>query len=233
MADDLILQLEPRALTGKKVRTLRREGIIPGNVYGRGLDSVAVQASLLEFRRIFRAVDRNAVVTAQIAGEGETRPVVLQRVQRHPVSQDVQHVELHHIDVNRPIHATASLLLSGEAECEPLGLGGVLVQGMDTILLEALPLAMPAELTVDISHFEHFGQSVQVSDLVLPEGVRALADEHSQIVTVVAPRLSAEDEAELEGVPAEGAELPEGEVPPGEGAPEGAAEAASEGAEGS
>ena len=224
MADDLTLQLEPRALTGKKVRRLRREGIVPGNVYGRGRESVAVQASLVELRRVFRAVDRNAVVTAQISGEGETRPVVLRSVQRHPVTHDVEHVDLYHIDLNRPIHSSVRVLIVGEELCEAITLGGVLVHSMDSVMLEALPMDMPAELTIDVSALEHFGQSVHVSELTLPEGVRALSDPTAQLATIIAPRLAEEDETPeveegLEGeVAEEGAEEAEAGAPAAEAA---------------
>ena len=211
MADELTLQLEPRALIGKKVARLRREGIVPGNVYGRGIESVAVQAPLVELRRIFRAVDRNAVVTTQIAGESETRPIVLRAVRRHPVSREVQHVDFYHIDMTRLIHSTATVHLVGAEQSEALALGGVLIHALDSVMLEALPADMPSDLTIDVSILAHFGQSIHVSDLVLPQGVRALTDPTAQLATIVAPRLPEEDEvtagdeeAAAEGEPGEG-----------------------------
>ena len=218
MPDPLTLQLEPRSLTGKKVRRLRREGIIPGNVYGRGRPSVAVQATLEELRRVFRGHDRNQVVNAQIAGESDTRPVGLRDVQRHPVSHDVEHVDLYHIDLSRPIHATAVVHIVGEETCPAVTLGGVLVQGLGSVMLEALPMDMPSDLTIDVSGLEHFGQSMHVSDLDLPEGVRALSEPTAQLATVIAPRLAEEDEVAEE----EAAEGVEGEEAPAEEAAEAA-----------
>ena len=213
MPDDLTLQLDPRAVTGKRVRRLRRDGIIPGNVYGRGLPSVAVQAPLLELRRVFRGHDRNQVVNARIAGESGTRPVVLRDVQRHPVTHDVEHVDLYHIDLTRPIHATATVHIVGEETCPAVTLGGVLVQGLGSVMLEALPMDMLSDLTIDVSNLEHFGQSVHVSDLDLPDGVRALSEPTAQLATVIAPRIAEEDEVEEEGLEegAEGEEAPAAE----------------------
>jgi large subunit ribosomal protein L25 len=221
MPDDLTLQLEPRSVTGKKVRRLRREGIIPGNVYGRGRPSVAVQASLLELRRVFRGHDRNQVVNAQISGESDTRPVVLRDVQRHPVTHDVEHVDLYHIDLTRAIHSTATVHIVGDDVCPAITLGGVLVQGLGSVMLEALPMDMPSDLTIDVSGLEHFGQSMHVSDLALPDGVRALAEPTAQLATIIAPRLAEEDE--VEEAAAEGVEGEEGAE---EAAADGAAEAA-------
>jgi large subunit ribosomal protein L25 len=219
MVDDLVLQLEARTLSGKKVRTLRREGVVPANVYGRGRESVAVQASLVEFRRIFRAVDRNAVVDAQIAGESDVRPVVLRNVQRHPVSHEVQHVDLYHIDLKRTIQSLVSIIVIGAETNEAIKLGGVLVHGLEAVMLEALPMDMPSELTIDISHIEHFGESIHVSDLDLPPRVRAVTDAATQLATVIAPRLVEEDAAAdaaveaQEGVPAAEAEAATGDGP--------------------
>ena len=223
MADDLTLQLDPRTVTGKKVKKLRREGIVPGNVYGRGMPSVAVQASLVELRRVFRAVDRNSVVTAQIDGESETRPVVLRAVRRHPVTQDVEHVDLYHIDLTRALHSSVQVLITGAEQCEAIALGGVLVHSMDSVVLEALPADMPAELTIDVSGLDHFGASIHVSDLALPKGVTAVTDAQGQLATIIAPRLSEEDEVTSK----EGEEGEEGE----EGAEGEAAEGAAAGAE--
>ena len=194
MADELILQLDPRDVRGKKVRVLRRQGVVPANLYGRGIESTAVQAPLAEFQRVFRAVPRNSVVNVQISGEATTRPAVLREVQRHPVSAVVQHVELYEVDVTRVVQSEAQLLLIGHSEAQSQG--GVIVQNFDTIQLEALPLEMPAEIEVDVSQIEDFGQAIHVSDLPIPANVRVLTDLAAVVVTVVAPRLTAEDEAE-------------------------------------
>ena len=200
MPDDITLQLDQRSVTGKRVRYLRRDGIIPGNVYGRGLASVVVQAPLRELRRVFRGHDRNQVVNAQIAGEPGIRPVVLRDVQRHPVTHDVEHVDLYHIDITRPIHSAATVHVVGDEICPAIILGGVLVLGLGSVMLEALPMDMPSDFTIDISHLEHFGESVHVSDLDLPAGVRALAEPTAQLATIIAPRVAEEDEVAAEGL---------------------------------
>ena len=219
MADDLTLQLDLRTVTGKKVKKLRRDGVVPGNVYGRGLPSVAVQASLVELRRVFRAVDRNSVVTAQIEGESETRPIVLREVRRHPVTKDVEHVDLYHIDLTRRLHSSVRVLITGEEQCEAIVLGGVLVHSIDSVVLEALPANMPAELTIDVSGLTQFGQSIHVSDLVLPDGVTAVTEPEGQLATILAPRLAEVDEVEEE----EGEEGADGAAP-AEGESDAAAE---------
>ena len=206
MPDDATLHAQTRSITGSAVKRLRRDGVLPCNVYGRGVDSISIQTPLSELQRVFRAVDRNAVVQMEIDG-GDTVPVVLREVQRHPVNGQLLHVDFYQVDLTRMIHSEARLVLIGDAEA--VALGGTLVQSLEYLALEALPLEMPSEVEVDISGLAEFGSSVLVRDITLPEGVRALADEAVAIATVLAPRLVEEEEEEgLEPV-----EVPEGEAP--------------------
>ena len=219
MPDDATLRAQTRSITGSAVKQLRRDGVLPCNVYGRGVDSISIQTPLSELQRVFRAVDRNAVVQMEIDG-GDTVPVVLREVQRHPVNGQLLHVDFYQVDLTRMIHSEARLVLIGDAEA--VALGGTLVQSLEYLALEALPLEMPSEVEVDISGLAEFGSSVLVRDITLPEGVRALADEAVAIATVLAPRLVEEEEEEgLESV-----EAPEGEAPAEQ--PAGEAEAATD-----
>ena len=214
MPDQATLRTQPRSVTGSAVKRLRRDGVLPCNVYGRGIDSIAIQTPLAELRRVFRSVDRNAVVQMAIDGRDGTVPVVLREVQRHPVSGELLHVDFYQggpdsRDSQRGAPRAGRRPRSGGAG------GGTLVQSVEYILLEALPLEMPSELEVDISGLAEFGSSVLVRDLALPEGVRVLADEAVGIATVLAPRLAAEDEEEEAEAAAEAAEeaAPTAETP--------------------
>jgi large subunit ribosomal protein L25 len=212
---DAQLTLQPRTVIGKKVKQIRREGLVPGNVYGRGLESISVQAPLTEVRQVFRSVPRNSVVNVQIEGESATRPVVLRKVDRNPLTGEVRHVELYQVDLTRVIQSQALVVIVGASEA--VHNGGTLVQALDTVGLEALPLDMPAEIEVSIGSLVNFGDVVHVGDIELPVNVRALLDASAQIVSVVAPRLEEVEEVVveegLEGV--EGEEV-EGEVAEGE-----------------
>lgn len=193
-AAELVLQAESRSVLGKKVKRLRREDLVPANVYGRGQESQSIQASMTEIRRVFSAVDRNAVVSMSIDGASETIPVVLRDVQRHPVSRQLLHLGFYQVDLTRVIHSEARLLLIGDSEAETMG--GTVVQSLEALMLEALPTDMPSVIEVDISVLEDFGHSVLVRDLELPEGVIALTDDAVAVATALAPRVAEEDEEE-------------------------------------
>ena len=212
MAEDgLTLQVEPRSVLGKTVRHLRRRGIVPANIYGRGLESVAVQAPLEEWRRVFRQIDRNALVTVQVADEDGTRAVLLRAVTRHPTTDEIQHIELYQVDLAREIVAAVALTVVGDAPA--VAQGGVLVQVLDHAQVAALPLQMPSTVEVDISGLAEFGSSIHLRDLALPEGARFLADLESTVVAAQAPRILA---AEEEEAAAAAEALAAGEVEPAE-----------------
>ena len=197
-AAELVLQAKTRSVLGKKVKRLRREGVVPGNLYARGEESKAIQSSLDEIRRVFSAVDRNAVVTMSIDGSEDTIPVVLREIQRHPVTRQLIHLDFYQVDLTRAIHSEARLVLIGDSEAETKG--GTVVQSLELLMLEALPEAMPSVLEIDISVLEDFGHSVLVRDLQLPEGVVALTDGAVAVATALAPRVAEEDEEAVEEV---------------------------------
>ena len=193
-AAELVLQAESRSVLGKKVKRLRRDDLVPANVYGRGQESHAIQASMNEIRRVFSTVDRNAVVSMSIDGASDTIPVVLRDIQRHPVTRRLLHLDFYQVDLTRAIHSEARLLLIGDSEA--VTKGGTVVQSLEHLMLEALPTDMPSVIEVDISVLEDFGHSVLVRDLELPDGVIALTDEAVAVATALAPRVAEEDEEE-------------------------------------
>ena len=197
------LQARRRTTLGKKVKQLRRQGVVPGNVYGRGRESIALQAELTECQRVFRSVDRNSVVQLRL-DDDETIPVVLRQAQRHPVTHQLLHLELYEVDLTRRIHSDARLMLTGDSEA--VTLGGTVVQSLEYITLEALPNEMPSEVVVHIDVLTDFGQSVLVRDLELPDGVVAVTEDTVAVATALAPRVAEEDEEELEGIELEGEE---------------------------
>ncbi|MXV81100.1 MAG: 50S ribosomal protein L25 [Chloroflexi bacterium] len=210
-AAEIVLQTKSRSVLGKRVKQLRREGLVPGNLYGRGRDSRAIQADLTEIERVFGTVDRNAVVDMSIDGASATIPVVLREIQRHPVSRSLLHLDFYEVDLTRAIHSEARLVLIGDSEA--VAMGGTVVQSLDTITLEALPTEMPSVLEVDISVLTEFGHSVLVRDMTLPEGVIAVTDGAVAVATALAPRVT-EEEEEAEELAAEEAlaEAAEGEA---------------------
>lgn len=205
---DVTLQAQRRTLTGKKVGRLRRQGLIPGNIYGRGIESIAVQLEVRALSAALAHAGNTTVVDLHVASNGSDgaggsagHPVLIEHITRHPVTGHVLHVDLRQVDLNRVIRAAVPVTLVGEAPAVESA-GGVLVHPMDSIELEALPRSLPHEILVDVSVLTEIDAQITVADLQLPPGVTAGADPETLVARVVASRLEQEVAAE-EAVTAE------------------------------
>jgi len=219
--------VQTRSVTGKAVKRLRREGTIPANIYGRGLESVAVQLPWTRARTMLNAHGRNTLIEVKVDADSKGRPVVVRDIKRDPVTGSVLHIDFFQVDLSRPIQAAVPIHFVGEPPAVHT-FGGIFVQALDVVNVEALPNEMPEAIEVSVESLTELDQSLTVADLVLPDGVTMLTAEDQPIAQIARPRLEVEEEETVpegeEGVvPEEGAE--------GEGAGEEAA-AESEGDEG-
>lgn len=187
------LDVQTREVVGKKVAQLRRQGFLPGNVYGHGLDSVAVQVSTEEMEHTLKAAVANEVIDLKIAGERNARPVVIQKVQRHPLNSSVLHAEFYQVSLREKMRADVPLIVVGKSEGVDT-YNGVLVHALEALHVEALPLDLPSRIEVDITPLRHLEDTIHVRDLVIPEGVTALVDEDAVVVKVASPRVTGEEE---------------------------------------
>ncbi len=208
-----VYTVEIRQVLGKKVKRLRREGLLPANIYGRAIPSLAVQMPLREAREMLTAHGTNTLIRVQVEGEQEPRPAMVRAVQRNPASGAVQHVDFHQVDLTRSTRATVPITLLGEAPAVN-ALGGILLQGADSVQLEALPADVPTHFEISVEGLEEFDQRVTVADLTVPAGVTMLSDPEMMLARVVRPRLIVEDEEVLpegEGEAIEGEDVSEDE----------------------
>lgn len=188
---------------------LRRQGFIPGIIYGQKASNIPVAIGESEFRR----VDAGAGQVFKVAVEGEGEHSVLVReMQKHPVSQRIIHVDLMEVSMDEPINTIVPVRIDGEAKGEKAG--GILQYGIREVEVKCLPADIPEAIAVDISGLE-IGDQVKVEDLVAPTGVTILTDPEQLVISVIT--------AQVEEVVEE--EAPEGEEP---AAPEAAEEAQEE-----
>jgi len=194
---DVQLEVDNRVVTGKKVKALRRQGIVPAHLYGRGTESLALQASTAAITSILRTAGRNAIIDLQINGEGESRPVMLRGVQRNPVTDELVHIDFFQISLTERLSADVPLVLVGEAPGVTIH-GGVLLQSLDHLSLEALPTDIPTHIDVDVSVLDVLDAALFVRDLVVPSNVEVLAAPDQVVVKVAPPRLVSEEELSAE-----------------------------------
>src|SRR5581483_7681411 len=191
-------QLQSRAVAGERVklvvqnrsilgsaeaRRLRRQGLVPGVLYGRTAP-VAVSIPERDLRAALTGESgANAVLDVVVDG-GSSHASVLKDYQLDPVRGTVAHVDLQEVRLDQPIHATVPLHLVGEAAGTKEG--GVMTQVLMEINVEALPLEVPAAVEFDVSDV-HLGESAHLSQLALPQAVTLLDDGDAVFVTVTQP----------------------------------------------
>ncbi|TML17555.1 MAG: 50S ribosomal protein L25 [Actinobacteria bacterium] len=214
------LQVRERERRGSAdARRLRKQGFIPGVLYGNGKESHAIYVPERELRRVLTgAGGLHAILDVVVEGQSATHASILKDYQQDPIRGHISHIDLHEVRLDQPIQASVTVQLVGE----PAGAkeGGVLSQVQREINVEALPMEIPEHIDLDVSGMA-IGETLRLADLAPIEGVTYLDNpDETVLATVTLP--TREVEPEPEELP-EG-ELPEGEVPEGEEALEGAAE---------
>lgn len=187
------LTVTTRQVLGKKVAALRRSGILPGNVYGRGQDSISVQIGTDEMEKTLKTAIANEVFDLRVDGEKETRPVVIQKMQRHPIMGTPLHAEFFQVSLTQRMHAEVPLVIVGQSDAVETH-NGVLMSAIESLSVEALPLDLPSRIEVDVTPLVELEQSLHVSDLPIPPNVTVLTDPEVMVVKVTSPRVALEEE---------------------------------------
>jgi large subunit ribosomal protein L25 len=207
-------------------RRLRRDGLIPGVLYGRGKNPHAICVGERDLRRALTGpAGLHAILDVVLEGQKTTHPSILKDYQQDVITGRLAHIDLQEVRLDQPIHAQVVIELTGESKGTIEG--GVLSQVSREINVEALPLEVPERIEVDISAME-MGDTMRLADIPTIEGVKFLDDpDETVLATVTVPTKEVEPEPTEEEL----AELAEGEeLPEGEEAPEGEeGEAAAEG----
>jgi large subunit ribosomal protein L25 len=217
------LAVEERSERGSRSsRRLRREGYVPGIVYGAGTDPVAFKVGARDLRVALQ--NPSAVLDLQV-GSGETRPGSVKEQQRHPVRDEVLHIDLLQVRLDETIQSTVPVELEGGEEAPGVVEGGVLEHVTRELNIEALPTDIPDRIAVDVSSMQA-AETLSLSQVDAPAGVTFLDDpQETVIATITVPTQvelpeEVEEETELVGEEAVEAEVPaEGEGEPSGGEP--------------
>jgi large subunit ribosomal protein L25 len=220
-----VLKAEERKILGKKIKTLRREGILPGNVYGKGLPSKALQVALTDFEKAHKEAGDTGIIDLQL--DGKSHPVLVKNLQMNFRSHTPLHADFYQVNMKEKVKAVVPVVTVGEPKAVADKIG-MLMQPLSEVEIEALPDKLAEKIEVDVEHLAALDDHILVSDLKAPEGVAILTDPSqtvAKIAELVAPEPEPEPEAEAaegeEGAaPAEGAEgegATEGEKPAEEG----------------
>ena len=205
------IKLEPRTITGKKVRRLRRQGYVPVHLYGAGGGSTVHQVEAKLLGKVLPQVGTNVPLMVEIEGRKEDVCFV-RDVQRHPVSEDLLHVDFLRVDVSQTIQSEVPVIITGVAPAV-VDIGGTLLQPLHSVVVESLPLDVPGSFSVDIGGLDDFEKAIYVRDIAAPPRVTILTDPDDMLARIGAPRIETEDAVLEEGEePVEGEEPEEGEA---------------------
>ncbi|MCL4397939.1 50S ribosomal protein L25 [Patescibacteria group bacterium] len=223
------LEVQVRSLIGKKVKSLRRDGLVPATVYGKEVKSQSLAVPVKEFAKVFAQAGETGLV--ELKFDKTTLPTLISEVQIHPLNRQLLHVQFHAVKLTEKIKANVPLELVGESPAVTSNIG-LLLQTLNEIEVEALPTDLPEKIEVDTRKLSEVDQQITVADLKIPGGVEVLTGKE-EVVVKVAPAVSEEAkkeaeeeaakaaaEAATEGAgeavaPAEG-ESPKAETPAGE-----------------
>jgi large subunit ribosomal protein L25 len=140
------LKAEKRKVLGRKVKKLRREGVLPANIYGKKIKSLSIKFPVVDFEKVYKAAGETGIV--EIAIGKQKKPVLISNVQLDPVTDKPLHVDFHQVDLKEKTTADVPIELIGESPAEKQGLGTV-VQSINEIEVEALPKDLPDKFEID------------------------------------------------------------------------------------
>ena len=169
MGDKITLNLDLRTLQGKKVKQLRKEGLVPAVVYGAGLDPINVQAAMNVIDKVIRDAGKHTPVHLIIGTKKEI--AMIKDVESDPVKGLTRHVSFHAVNQNEPVIAEVPIRLIGQGESEAEKAGLIVLQAVDRIEVRALPLNLPEALEVSIANLKIAGEQLTLGDITLPKDV--------------------------------------------------------------
>lgn len=207
-----------RTLFGRKTKQLRKKGLIPANIFGKKIKSLAIELEKSGLLDTMRKAGETGLIHLKIKGSDKVHPVLISGYAQHPVTDEMLHVDFHEVDLKQKTTATVPLHTVGEAEAVKGGM--VLVMFKNEIEVEALPTDLPDSIEVDISGLTEVGMTILAKDLKVNRSKVTLAIEDEEpIITIQEP---AKEEVVVEVSAAEGEAAPEAGAKPveAEAAPE-------------
>jgi len=197
--ENIVLKATSRNLIGKKVKVLRREGLLPAVIYGRDVDTIPISLNYHEASQILPGVTSSQFIVIDV--EGEPHTTLVRERQRDPVTWKLIHVDFQELSMTEKLRTAVSLVLTGEAPAIS-SYGGVLVTGQDSLMVECLPADLPERIEVDLSTLQEIGDAIYVGDIVAPKNLEILTDLEEMIALITAPvtveEIEEEEAEELE-----------------------------------
>lgn len=178
MGDKVTLKLDERHVHGKKVASLRREGLVPAVVYGPGLEPVSVQVPANIMAKAYASAGKHHPVHLTVGSKKKI--AMIKDIDFDPVRRTITHVSFHAVKASDPVVAEIPIELVGEGESEAEKAGLIVLQALDKIEVKALPMDLPDTIQISIIDLKEAGEKVTLADAKLPEGVEFVDHDDGQ-----------------------------------------------------
>jgi len=199
MTEKIVLEAQKRTLTGKKVGNLRRQGLLPGIIYGRlgkkQIDPITIQLDLHEASKTINKLTGSSLVRLDV--EGKEYPVILREAQRDVIYRTLLHVDFMAVSLTEKLQTAVPVELIGQAPAE-INMAAVVVTGISELEIECLPEDLPDRIEVDATVLVDMDSVIYVRDLELPESFYVLTDPDELIAGVTYVTIEEEEEDEEE-----------------------------------
>lgn len=194
------IKAEKRKIFGRKIKQLRKEGLLPANIFGGKVKSLAVQVDLKEFEKVFKSAGETGLVEIKLTDEKAERPSLIHNLQKDPVSGENLHVDFRQVNLAEKVRVAIPIEIIGESAA--VAKGGVLIQLMDEIEVEALPTDLPEKFEVSIEQITELGQGIALSCLEYDQKkIKLITEQEDElIVKVEEPKEEKEEEKPEETV---------------------------------
>jgi len=182
------LDASKREVTGKKVRYLRRQGLVPANIYGHGIDSTAINVDTRSLKHLLVHAGKTDLISLKLDGSKEPVRVLMREVQRNPLTDEPLHVDFYQVSMTEKIKAEVPIVFVGDAPVLKKIKNSSLLHLLDSVDIEALPDDLPHSFEVDVSHLEELNDAIHVKDIATGRGVTLLSDPEQMVVKVAEAR---------------------------------------------
>src|SRR5262245_44884588 len=196
----LELKADAREKNGQSAKELRRQGLVPGVVYGKGIETEQVQIDAKTLQRVLSVAGTHQLISLQI-GRHRPRLTLAKEIQRDPIKRHYTHVDFYAVKMDEKVRAQIPLVFKGESPAVEEK-DGILTHGLDELEVECLPADLVNSIEVDISSLVDLHDTITVANLKIPETITVLSDSDSMVARIEAPRTAEALEALEEAVTA-------------------------------
>ena len=193
--EKVVFKAQPRQVTGKQVRALRREGLLPAVVYGHHIDSIAISLNFHDTSLMLPKISSSQLVDVEV--EGKKHTTLVRERQRHPVTGNLLHVDFQAVSLTEKLRVNVGLQFRGEAPAVT-NYDGIVTVSLEELEVECLADDLVNHLEVDLSALDRIGDAIYVRDVLLPPRVQVLNDPDEMVVVITAPTISVEAPGEAE-----------------------------------